>query len=332
MFSLLEMTRSDPIESRGSMTQWALKRSHNSCASDMWVISPSRGCVFGCLFCPIRNRLDKERQVCLYTDLIQSLDSELISRSRLKNQPSKVMFDLASDPFQPIEDLSRLVVEILSRLLKANWDVYLVTRGVVSPEYKELFTQYASKLHIQVGFFTMDSHLTALFEKNAPSVEDRLESVRRMVKWGVDVRARLGPFVPFVSDTVSHIEDLLRYLRSTGIRKCYASYLTLKPHMLESFRLALPRAQYQLIKGSFQRQPWQKEGIQNMTKSLPARIRLPGYERMFNLAKRTGMNIDFCACMNPRQVISKGSQSCFESIYEHAIRPKQRGQLELFIA
>ncbi len=309
-----------------------LIRSRNPCASDMWVVSPSNGCVFGCLFCPFgKNRRIRNRPV-LHSRIVESLDEAWAARNRRSKPPARLMIGHDSDPFQPFGDLTGLVHVVVQRALEAGSEVYLVTRGLVPDGYEELFRAYGQKIHVQMAFFSIDPHLSALFESNTPAVEQRLSCVRRLLKWGVEVRARLGPFIPYVSDTVSHIEDLLRYLRSAGIRRCSAGYLVLKSHTLEVMKASLPRAQYQLIRGSFQGQSWQQEGVGKLSKYLPAGIRLPGYERLLNLAKRAGMEMDLCACMNPCQIKPTIQNSCFGPASPRRFSIGRRGQLELFSA
>ena len=142
----------------------------------------------------------------------------------------------------------------------------------------------------------------------------------------MDVRARIEPLVPFVSDTAGHLEELVRNLASAGLTQASTSYLVLRPHMLELFQGVLPSAHYHSIKGSFKGQAWRTVGIQQMTKALPERTRMKGYRRLQSIGARLGLEVTVCACQNP-----PGGTSCFAARPSGEVAPGDRsGQLELF--
>ena len=141
-----------------------------------------------------------------------------------------------------------------------------------------------------------------------------------------EVSARLDPLVPFVSDTVGHLEDLLRHIRSAGVTRASASYLVLRPDMLELFEQALPVAHFQMVKGSFKRQPWRKVGVKQTTKLLPEQTRAEGYQRLRNIGKRLGVEVTVCSCQNP----SLGTSCLSRPKTRNPTGPTERGQLSLF--
>ena len=304
----------------------ATQRARRACIRGMAVCNPADGCVFGCLFCPVRPRIAAHDEIRIRINLPELLVRELAARGRRNLLPSGVFFSSHSDPFQPVETLLDTTRECMRVALEAGLDVHFQTRGVVPEDFGALFRRHPGKVHGQVPLFSMDDKLIPLYEADTPRPHQRLESIRRLIDWGVDVRARIEPLVPFVSDTAGHLEDLVRNLASTGLTRASAAYLVLRPQMLELFQGILPAAHFHSIKGTFKGQAWRTVGVQQMTKLLPERTRTKGYRRLQSIGARLGLEVTVCACQNP-----PGGVSCFmaRSPDESESRDSS-GQMELF--
>jgi DNA repair photolyase len=302
------------------------QRSRRACIRGMAVCNPADGCVFGCLFCPVRPRIGGHAEVRLRVNLPELLSRELASRGRRNLLPTGVFFSSHSDPFQPIPQLLEMTRECMRIVLEAGVNVHFQTRGVVPGDFGEIFQRFPGKVHAQVPLFSMDTKLIPLYEPNTPRPHQRLESIRQLIDWGVEVRARIEPLVPFVSDTAGHLEELIRNLASTGLTQASVAYLVLRPHMLELFQSVLPAAHYHSIKGSFKGQAWRTVGVQQMTKLLPERTRTKGYRRLQSIGARLGLEVTVCACQNP-----PGGVSCFTARSpDEAGSADRSGQMELF--
>ena len=302
----------------------ALQRSKRNCLDEVPVVNPAEGCLFGCLFCGTKL---KTGQVRIKSNLPALLEKELQKREQKGNLPQAVVFNTATDSFQPIEELLSVTHDCMQIVLKKEMELHFITRGNVPDSFSRLFKRHGDKIHAQVSFLTMDDNLSLLYEPSAAGPQARLETVRNLKAWGVNVRGRIDPLIPFLTDTVGHMEELLRYLSSAGITHCLAAYLVLRPHILEKFEKALPDSHFHLIKGSFKGQAWRKVGINQMTKLLPERTRSKGYERLLNIARRLDVKVGVCACDDP----THGS-SCFSRSYvdseQHSV---PNGQLNLFM-
>jgi len=306
----------------------AIERSRRSCTRDFAVVNLAEGCLSNCLFCPVHHRHGEKSKLGLRINLPELLEREIKrGRRRPDGLPSNgVLLNTNSECFQPIPGLLTLAHESMRVVLELGLDLSFFTRGVVPDGFSELFIRHARQIHAQVSLFSMDESLHTLYEPGAPRPQERLDSMRKMAEWGIDVRCRIDPLMPFISDTVGHLEELLRNLRSAGIDNLSANYLVLRPHLLEVFESALPVAQHNLIKGSFKGQAWQKVGIHQMTKLLPQRTRVQGYQRLQNIAKKMDMSVVVCACQNP----GLGASCLLPPSSPDARWSENRGQLDLF--
>ena len=302
------------------------QRSRRACIRGMAVCNPADGCVFGCLFCPVSPRIGGHAEIRIRVNLPELLRRELSSRSRRNLLPTGVFFSSHSDPFQPVAPLLDVTRECMQIALEAGVEVHFQTRGVVPADFGEIFQRFPGRVHAQIPLFSMDSKLVPLYEHNTPRPQQRLESIRQLIDWGVDVHARIEPLIPFVSDTAGHLEELARNLASTGLTQASVAYLVLRPHMLELFQGVLPAAHFHSIKGSFKGQAWRTVGIQQMTKLLPEPTRMKGYRRLQSIGARLGLEVTVCACQNP-----PGGTSCFAKRPAGEEGPTDRsGQMELF--
>lgn len=324
MYSMLQ-SDSSRLKVESIESDKALERSRRVCMQDMAVVNPAVGCMFQCLFCGSHRRDLPAGTVRLRANLPELLERELLIRRRKDNLPKAVFFNTTSDSFQPIDSLLRLTYECMRIVLENGLDLYFFTRGLVPESFADLFQEHHDQVHAQVSMFTMDDKLSAVYEPGAAPPRERLESARRLSSWEVDVRGRFNPLLPFLSDTVAHIEELLSYLRSAGISRTSASYVVLRPNLLDLLERTLPDTHFHLIKGSFKGQTWRKEGINQMTKLLPERTRRKGYERLVNIGKRMSMEIDICACGD--QPLGSG---CLAPLALQVVDRPAAGQMNLF--
>jgi DNA repair photolyase len=292
----------------------------------MAVCNPADGCVFACIFCPVRPRERERNEIRIRVNFPELLRRELASRTRQNLLPSGVFFGTMTDPFQPIEPLLEITRECMRAVLESGVNLHFQTRGAVPENICDLFRRFQGQVHAQVPLFSMDEKLIPHYEPKTPRLQERLESVRRLIAAGADVRARIEPLIPFVSDTAGHLEELVKNMTSAGLTRASVSYLVLRPHMLELFQEALPAAHFHSIKGSFKGQAWRTVGIQQMTKVLPEPTRMKGYRRLQSIGARQGLEVTVCACQNP----SLGT-SCFAPRSSENSNPEDRsGQLALF--
>jgi DNA repair photolyase len=305
----------------------AIERPLQACQAGLAVVNTIRGCSFNCLFCPVRRRPSDQHTIYLRSNVTELLERELDRRARAGLLAAGVVINSFSDSFQPMSASLALTYEAMRIVLSRGMDVHVRTRGVIPDGFGDLFLRYPGKVHVQVSLFSMNAELARLYEPAAATPQQRLDSIRALVRFKVDVQARIEPLIPFISDTAAHLEELVRHLRSVGVTNASSSYLILRPYMLERMHEKLPLAHYQVIKGIFKGQPWRKIGIQQDTRLLSQRLREQGYKRLIAIGSRAGLAINICACQNPGM-----GTSCYTPVKNNltADSPSERQQLDLF--
>jgi DNA repair photolyase len=326
MYSM-SLTSQTPGRIIGVDASHALERPWRPCQKELAVVNVALGCSFGCLFCPVQRRGHGSGEIEVRTNLAHLLEKEFEKRRDPQRLPRGVVLNDTTDSFQPIGSLLALTHETMRLILAEGLDIHFRTRGVVPDGFMDLLSTYPGRVHVQVVLFSMDADLARNYEPGAPSPRERLDSIRKLIAWGVDVQGRIEPLIPFVTDTAGHIEDIMRHLRSAGVTRSSAAYLVLQQHTLDRLQAALPSAHIHLIKGSYRGQSWVRNGGQAI-RLLSESTRDQGYQRLRSIAGRSDMHLAICRCQDP----SMGAD-CFSS------KPSQKGgdggktgQLDLFAA
>ncbi len=321
------MLNGDAVQLVSIEADRALDRPSQACQAGLAVVNTIRGCSFGCLFCPVRRRPNDQNAIYLRTNVTELLERELARRARTGMLAAGVVINPFSDSFQPIGASLALTHEVMRIVLSRGMEVHVRTRSVIPDGFGDLFLRYPGKVHAQVSLFSMNAELARLYEPAAATPQQRLDAIRALLRFKVDVQARIEPLIPFISDTAAHLEELVRHLRSVGVTRASTSYLVLRPDMLELMREKLPESHYQVIKGVFKGQPWRKIGVHHDTRVLSERLREQGYKRLSAIGSRAALTINICACQNPGM-----GASCYTSLKSKfsADLPYEKQQLELF--
>ena len=303
----------------------ALERSRRPCLDGIGVVNTATGCGYGCLFCNRTRAGRTSENIIVKVNLPHVLEQELARRAGGPRALKAVLFNTATDCFQPVDGMLELTAKAMDVVFSHGLYVFFVTRSDVPDAFEQLFRSHRDRIRAQVSLFTVDDALSAKYEPFAPPPMRRLDGMRKLAAWGVDVTARIDPIIPLLADTTAHFEQTLRFVYSAGVRKAIASYLILRPHLLEVFESSLPPTHFQLIKGSFKGQGWLKMGLHRMAKLLPSRIRNGGYSRLKRVADKLGMQLVICSCDNPEY-----EGICFTLPDPRRERLPESGQLALF--
>ncbi len=325
MFSINDTQSKCDTQLEAISAKVAFERAPLACAPHVPGVDILRGCRVGCLFCPYKWRGVNAGSCQLKVDILDVLESEVSTRKRNGNLAEHVLFNHFSDSFPQNPSARSLAYEVLKVLLENGIKISMKTRGVMPDGFKDLFKEYSSSISVEVDFFTMDEQLAKLYEPCAAHPQLRLDTIRTLLSLGVEVKAGMGPLIPFINDTTGHMEELVRHVRSAGATKAVSYYLYLAKGMLESFEENLPVAHFRLIKGAFRRRPWQQVGIYQMYKFLPVKVRTEGYERLGKIAKASDLLLTVCKCKDPSLGVS-----CVDKVPDKVHGGDESGQLSLF--
>lgn len=206
-----------------------------------------------------------------------------------------------------------------ARVVEHGVGLWLVTRGApLDGAWSRLLRQAAAAggARLELGLFSLDPSLTALYEPGAADPDDRLLAARRALSAGVHVRARVSPLLPWICDTPDVFETISARLSQAGIREVHTTYLYLDGG--DQRRLGkLPPAHRALLRSLLRESP-HREGEAWL---LPRGLRAEGYRRFARAAARHGLSVHVCRSANPDLEVAT---RCFVPSKPRGLRPAVR--------
>ena len=262
------------------------------CLGRMPTINITEGCAHGCVYCYTQgySGYPGAERVTLLENIPELVETEL---KRKRHKPGRAYFSPSSDAFQPVPEVLDVTYRTMKILLAHDVEVAFLTKGVVPERFLRLFARARAKVYAQVGITTLDETIRQTIEPNAASAMLRLETISRLLRTGVAVRARLDPLIPGLTDTDENLEPLLADLQRLGVRSVAASYLLLRP----GFGQRLSH-----VPGLANATEWAwhcfADGVGG-GKMIDAEHRRKGFARLASLAAGHGIDTHTCACKNP---------------------------------
>ena len=218
------------------------------------LISPYRGCEYGCLYCYVRfNKVVSRRKEPwgTYVDIRKNAP-ELLKQELAIKKPKTVLLGSTTECFQPVEEQYRITGQILEILNKNKIFYVILTRSPGIENYTDLLQKGFCK-NIYFTFNTMEDSLKAKLEPKSAPFEKRVTTINRLLDSGIPVIPYFSPVLPFVStfsDTFSlfptarevNFEGL--NFRLGNIAQIITSICTHSPHLKENYEKMISDKSY----------------------------------------------------------------------------------------
>ncbi len=215
---------------------------------DSWFLSdytlnPYYGCAVNCLYCYIRgshyggNITHKTSAKANAPDI---LVKQLKKRAANKEY-GLIALATSSEAYPPIEEELKLTRSILSIINRFKFPVSILTKSTLVlrdmdilkkiDENAILPADLKPKLKggsiISFSFSTPDEKLARIFEPNAPTPKERLETMKKFKDEGFKVGVCYMPVLPFLSDSDKQIEKMVVLAKNYGADSILTAGLTL---------------------------------------------------------------------------------------------------------
>jgi DNA repair photolyase len=166
-------------------------------------LTPARNCTFGCSYCYVPTmrifgglRPDDWRYWGQFSTF-KSNAAELVRKQLRVGQA--IYCSPMVDPYQPAEQQVELMPRILDALLETPPRAFVIqTRGLLVlrdlPKLIELSRR--TSLRVSFSITTNREKIRKLYEPHCPTIESRLDAVRRLRAAGIVTFATLAPILP----------------------------------------------------------------------------------------------------------------------------------------
>jgi DNA repair photolyase len=191
-----------------------------------YTINPYMGCEHGCTYCYARF---KERFAGHNEKWGEFVDVKinaviLLQHEVRKKKRGKVWISGVCDPYQPLEKKYELTKSCLGLLSKQHWPVIIQTKSPLVLRDIELLRKFPE---IEVGFTvtTADENIKKIFEPNAPSIKQRIETLERLHSVGIKTFAMIAPILPKAESLIPHLKEKVDYVLIDRMNYHYADWV-----------------------------------------------------------------------------------------------------------
>ena len=212
-----------------------------------YAINPYYGCAHKCQYCYAVFMKKFTGHTEPWGDFVDVKVNapEVLARqlTRLKKR-SRISFGTVCDPYQPLELKYQITRQCLEILLGYDWPATIQTKSSLVYRDINLIEQF-SDIRVGLSITTGDEKVREIFEPNAPSITDRLETLKKLHSQGVETFVMIAPLLLKAEELIPKLEgytdnvlvDRMNYHYADRIYKKY----NLTSSMTEGFFLEKKR-------------------------------------------------------------------------------------------
>lgn len=189
-----------------------------------WGINTYRGCEHNCTYCNARYTHEYlglptgefAHKIMVKDNAAEALDKEL-SREKW-NKKWTVNMATVTDPYQPAERKFKITREVLKVFLKHHNALMVTTKSDLILRDLDILTNIAKTgfLNVVITIPILDEDLRRKIEPKAASIQKRLEVVQKIHDAGITVGVTSIPLFPYISDSESDVEKLVKTSSENG--------------------------------------------------------------------------------------------------------------------
>src|SRR5271154_1028824 len=264
-----------------------------------YTVNGYRGCSHACRYCfarPTHEYLDLDSgndfdtQVVVKTNVVDVLRRELARKSWCRET---VALGTNTDPYQRAEGRYALMPGIIGALAASGTPLSILTKGTLLRRDLPLITAAAQRVpvSVSVSLAVGDAELHRDVEPGTPTPQARLALIAAIREAGLDCHVMVAPVLPYLTDSVEHLDGLLRQIAEAGAVGVTVFGLHLRGSTRGWFMSWLTRTYPQLVgqyrelyrRGAYLPQSYRDE-LRTMVAPLIAKYRLAGDQRRFDAA------------------------------------------------
>jgi DNA repair photolyase len=204
-----------------------------------YVINPYIGCRFACKYCYAsfmgrfvgKTIYDWGEYVYAKVNAPELLEKE-VKKLKNKGKGLEIFLSSVTDPYQGEEGKYKLTRRCLEVLADYGFDgvVSILTKSNLVLRDIDIFKKLK---HVIVGLTitSTDDGISRYFEKHAPGVTVRLETLKKLNTEGIKTYAFIGPLLPHFVAQTEELEKLFKALSKTGTKDIFIEHLNLAKYI-----------------------------------------------------------------------------------------------------
>jgi DNA repair photolyase len=200
-----------------------------------YTINPYTGCEHGCTYCYARfmKKFSGHREEWGQFLDVKINAPDLLACEIKRKKLGTVWMSGVCDPYQPAEkkyELTRQCLEILSR---HDWPVIIQTKSPLVLRDTDLMKK-RDGVKVGVSIASGDEKIREIFEPNAPSVKDRIATLKNLHSHGIETFVMIAPLLAKAEKLISMIDGFTENVIVDRMNYCYADRI-IRDNDLASF-------------------------------------------------------------------------------------------------
>lgn len=205
-----------------------------------WDLNVYRGCTHGCRYCFARYSHDYIGSGDFFGHIVAKTNlSGLLHRELSRSSWKKEAVNLGgvSDSYQKAEASMELMPEILKIFIHHSNPVLISTKSDLILRDASLFAQLSLKAEVRVAasIITSNDYLASLLEPGASPPSHRFAMLKAMKQQGIKTYILLMPVLPYLTDTMEHLEAIYQKASKANVDGILAWPLNLRGQVKPAF-------------------------------------------------------------------------------------------------
>jgi DNA repair photolyase len=201
-----------------------------------YALNPYKGCAHGCKYCYAPNVLHIPRKEWGEWVGAKINIPNLLSRELKEKERGVIGIGTVTDPYQPAERDCKLTRYSLEQIQKADWPVSLQSKSDLVLRDLDLLKLF-SRVEVGITITTLNDEHRKLLEPNAPSINKRLFTLRKLAEEEIRTYIFFGPAYPTLD--LEELPSLVDTFIETGAKELMVDRLNLKQGIWEDIEFAL---------------------------------------------------------------------------------------------
>ncbi len=206
-------------------------------------LNPYVGCAHGCIYCYVPSTLHVSREEWNKA-VYAKVNIPAVLRRELKTKRKGIVgISTSTDAYQTAEKNYELTRKCLMLLLKHDWPIDILTKSNLVVRDIDIIKKFSEA---KVGFTitTLNDESRKIFEPYAPSIEKRIEALKKFADRGIYTYAFLGPLYPEIEE--NEIDEWVDLFNDTGVKEIIIDNFHLKGDVWENMSRVLSKEKKKL--------------------------------------------------------------------------------------
>ena len=179
-------------------------------------LNPYSGCTFGCVYCyaaSFARGMEKRNDWGNWVSVKENALG-LLRKQREKLRDKVVYMSSVTDPYQPVEQKTKITRALIKELLLFHAKLVIQTRSPLVTRDIDLLVEFKKRVQVNMTITTDSETVRKEFEPTCPSNSARLRAISETHEAGIPSCITMTPLLP-----VENAEEFSKTLLATGVKR-----------------------------------------------------------------------------------------------------------------